>query len=137
MPLAHPVGLVQILHDRAALRGLHNFFDSASCSIVLSSVSSATSRFSRPFSSCSCLSCRNWPVCNPWYCFFQRYSVCSEMPTCRISSATGIPTSACLSTPTICSTEKRFLFTAQNLPSSGPRFCRKLALTVYQFFGGP
>jgi hypothetical protein len=100
-PLPYPVRLVPILHHRAAPRGLHNFFDSTSCNIVLSSVSSATSRFSRPFSSCSCLSCRNWSVCSPWYCFFQRYSVCSEMPTWPISSATGTPTSTCLSTPTI------------------------------------
>ena len=34
----------------------------------------------------------------------------------RITSATGTPSSACFSTATICSTEKRFFFT-QNLPS--------------------
>jgi hypothetical protein len=34
----------------------------------------------------------------------------------RINSATGTPTSACFKTATICSTEERFLFTA-NLPS--------------------
>ena len=38
-------------------------------------------------------------------------------------------------TPTICSTEKRFLFTA-NPPSSGSRFCRKLTLIVCQKSGG-
>src|SRR2546426_11694016 len=37
------------------------------------------------------------------------------------------PASACFSTPTTCSTEKRFLFTA-NLPFSGGRYCRKLTL---------
>jgi hypothetical protein len=44
-------------------------------------------------------------------------------PTWRISSATGTPTSACFSTATICSTEKRFLFTA-NPPSGCSGFCR-------------
>ncbi|MGB9074551.1 MAG: hypothetical protein WCC22_18090, partial [Terriglobales bacterium] len=39
------------------------------------------------------------------------------------------------STATICSTENRFLFTA-NLPSSGSRFCRKLTLIVCQKSGG-
>src|SRR3989442_1633913 len=37
------------------------------------------------------------------------------------------PASACFSTPTTCSTEKRFLFTA-NLPFSGGRYCRELTL---------
>src|SRR5947208_17200567 len=36
--------------------------------------------------------------------------------------------------PTICSTEKRFLFTA-NPPSLGNRFCRKLTFTVCQKSG--
>jgi len=36
---------------------------------------------------------------------------------------------------TICSTENRFLFTA-NLPSSGSRFCRKLTLNLQQNLGG-
>src|SRR2546428_13017421 len=56
-PLAHPIAVVPIAHHRAAPRGRHSFFASTSCSITLSNVSSATSRFSRPFSSCSCL---NW-----------------------------------------------------------------------------
>jgi hypothetical protein len=38
-------------------------------------------------------------------------AVCSLIPTLRMSSATGTPTSACFSTPTICSTENRFFFT--------------------------
>lgn len=39
-------------------------------------------------------------------------------PTRRISSATGIPISACFTIVTICSTENRFRFIRQNLPSS-------------------
>jgi hypothetical protein len=31
------------------------------------------------------------PDCMPPYCFFQRYEVCSEMPSCRMMSATGMP----------------------------------------------
>src|SRR5215469_4147692 len=117
-PLAHPVGRVQILHHRAAPRRRHHFFESTSCSIVLSSVSSATSRFSRAFSSCSCLHWRIWSVSSPLYCFFQRYNVCSLIPTCRISSATGTPSSSCFNTATIWSTENRLRFIRQNPPSS-------------------
>src|SRR6516164_7967396 len=47
-----------------------------------------------------------------------------------------MPISACFTTATICSTEKRFLFTA-NLLSLAPRFCRKLALNLGQKRGSP
>ncbi len=50
-PLADLVPTAQIFHDWAAPRRLHNFFDSASWSMTLSSVRSATTRFSRTFSS--------------------------------------------------------------------------------------
>jgi hypothetical protein len=43
------------------------------------------------------------------------------------SPPVGTPTSACFKTATICSSEKRFLLTA-NLPSHQVRFCRKLTL---------
>src|SRR5262245_2194751 len=54
-------------------------------------------------------------------------------PTRRITSATGRPSSACFSTATICSTDNRFLFTAnlppplrlslpETHPAFGPRF---------------
>src|SRR5580658_8200903 len=55
VPFAHLIVLFQILHYRATTRGLQNFFRNTSCSIVLSSVSSATSCFSFVFSSRSCL----------------------------------------------------------------------------------
>ncbi len=55
VPFAHPVARFQILHQRAAPRGLYHFFRRTSCSIVLSSVSSATNCFSFVFSSRSCL----------------------------------------------------------------------------------
>src|ERR1700730_391939 len=42
----------------------------------------------------------------------------SVIPARRHTSTTATPTSTCFNTPTICSTEKRFLLTA-NLPSSG------------------
>ena len=45
------IGIVQIAHHRAAPRGRQSFFASTSCSIVLSKLNSATSRFSRAFSS--------------------------------------------------------------------------------------
>src|SRR5262245_58575764 len=48
------------------------------------------------------------------------------------TSATGIPSSACFSTATICSTENRFLFTT-NPSLSRCKDCRKLTLTLGQF----
>src|SRR5271156_1031268 len=60
VPFAHSIALLEVLHHRAAPRGLHNFFLSTSCNIVLSNVSSATNCFSRVFSSRSCFSCRTW-----------------------------------------------------------------------------
>ena len=49
----HSVASTQLLDHLTASRRLQNFFASTSCSMVLSSVSSATSRFSRWFSSCN------------------------------------------------------------------------------------
>ena len=53
---------------------------------------------------------------------------------CWLTSTTGTPTSACFKTATICSTEKRFLLTA-NLPSLRVGFCRKLTLNLDQKMG--
>src|ERR1051326_9175290 len=55
-PLAHLVAVLQILDELPAPRGPYSFFESTSCSMTLSRVKSATNRFSRPFSSSSCLS---------------------------------------------------------------------------------
>jgi hypothetical protein len=44
------------------------------------------------------------------------------MPTFRISSATGTPTSACFSTPTIYSAENRFFFIGKTLSPEWARF---------------
>jgi hypothetical protein len=52
-PLSHTVQPFQMLHHRSTTRRLHHFFESTSCSIILSSVRSATTLFSRWFSSCS------------------------------------------------------------------------------------
>ena len=48
----------QPIDHRSTPRRLHHFFESTSCNIVLSSVRSATNRFKRRFSSCSCAICR-------------------------------------------------------------------------------
>src|SRR6185437_9826171 len=71
-PFADPVPAAQVAHHRAALRGLYQFFRSTPCSLARSSVSSATTFFSRPFSSWSCRSCRTWSTSRPAYSFFQR-----------------------------------------------------------------
>src|ERR1039458_412375 len=72
VPFAHSIALFEVLHHRAAPRGLHNFFLSTSCNIVLSNVSSATNCFSRVFSSRSCFSCRTWSTSRPMYFAFHR-----------------------------------------------------------------
>jgi hypothetical protein len=55
-----------------------------------------------------------WLGSSPTYTFFQRQNVCSETPTLRIRSATGVPTSASFNTDTICSTENRLFFTTRS-----------------------
>jgi len=56
-------------------------------------------------------------------------------PTGGSISAKGPPASACFKTATICSTLRRFCFTA-NLPSLGSRFCRKLTFQMDQKYRG-
>src|SRR5579871_6426744 len=51
------------------------------------------------------------------------------MPSLRIKSATGIPSSTCLSAATICSTENRDFLTATSLPPSKVQFAGKLTFT--------
>ena len=59
VPLAHAVAPAQVLDHLVASRRLQNFFASTSCSMVWSSASSATSHFSRWFSSGNCFNCRS------------------------------------------------------------------------------
>jgi hypothetical protein len=51
----------------------HAFFETISSRICRSKLSPATNRFSRTFSSCSCLNWRTRSVSRPLPCFFQRY----------------------------------------------------------------
>jgi hypothetical protein len=69
-PSAYAVAVLQIAGDLLAKGRLHHFFEITSCSIVLSSVRSATSFLRRTFSS------RSW-----------RSSRISGVPSCRISSS--------------------------------------------------
>jgi len=61
--------------------------------------------------------------------------VCSVIPTRRHTSTTGTPASACFTTATICSTEKRFLTAKSPFPSR-VRFCRKTNTRDATEFGG-
>jgi len=74
------------LHERRS----QNFFESTSCRTDLSKLSSATSFFNLAFSSVSCFSSQTYSNWRSPYCFFQRWKVCSEIPICRIRSATAI-----------------------------------------------
>jgi hypothetical protein len=53
-------------------------------------------------------------------------------PTCRIRFATGIPSSACFNTATICSIENRFFFIA-NSPPFKVKFAEKLTSCLVRF----
>ena len=64
-PFAHPIGLFQSDDPLPPLGWLQIYFDSASCSICLSSVRSATSRLSWRFSSSSCLRRRSSETPSP------------------------------------------------------------------------
>src|SRR5690606_7746190 len=55
----------QVHHRFTLQRGPPHFFEATSCRIALSRLSSATSFFSRAFSSCNCLSSRAWSGCSP------------------------------------------------------------------------
>lgn len=66
------VAAQDVRHRVSPQRWPRQFFEATSCRIALSRLSSATSFFSRVFSSCSCLSSRTWSDCIPAYCFFQR-----------------------------------------------------------------
>lgn len=75
LALAVAVGRRHIGHNLLHERWPGNFFDSTSCSTALSRLSSATSLFSRAFSSTTCLSSRTWSDSSPAYCRFHRYRV--------------------------------------------------------------
>src|SRR6185437_5995603 len=69
-PLAHAVDRVEMLASLPARGGPYHFFDSRSFSATLSSMASASSFFSLPFSSSSALSRRPPDTSNPPYFAF-------------------------------------------------------------------
>src|SRR5690606_25055602 len=73
-----------------------------SCSISRSSVRSATIFFSRPFSSSSSRKRRISDGKSPAYFFFQLKYVAWLIPALRQISATGVPSSPCLTTNALC-----------------------------------
>lgn len=64
-PLAHPVRLLNLVHELASPSRRQSFFASTSCRMCLSRLRSATSCLSLRFSSSSCFSRRNSPVPRP------------------------------------------------------------------------
>lgn len=77
-------------------RGSGDFSCVMSCRIALSSLRSATSFFSRAFSSRNRLSSSACSGSRRPYRFFQRSSVCSPMPSLRHGSSAVAPCSTCL-----------------------------------------
>lgn len=69
LTLAVAMGLHHIINNLFHERRPGNFFDSTSCNTALSKLSSATSFFSRAFSSASCFSSRTCSDSRPAYLF--------------------------------------------------------------------
>jgi len=101
------------------------FFLSTSCRMCRSSVRSATRRFSRAFSSRNCLSWRSSLTPRLPYFLFQMWNVASLTPSCRHTSATGTPESACRSAYVICSSANLDFFSGvTSLATCEPRACK-------------
>src|SRR5438445_220747 len=129
-PLAHQKMLPQPVHFLPPLYELHPFFSITAFSMSLSRLRSATSFFSRPFSSSSCRNRCASPTLIPPYLAFHAYTVCLLTPSSRPTSAALLPASICFNAPII-STSLYFLF--DMLPP--PRKIRKSYIVVRGFWG--
>src|SRR5436309_7392681 len=108
-PLAHQKMGVQPAHFLPPPYELHPFFSITAFSMSLSRLRSATSFFSRPFSSSNCRNRCASPTLIPPYFAFHAYTVCFDTPSSRPTSAALRPASICFSAPII-STSLYFLF---------------------------
>src|SRR5262249_4096263 len=94
--------LDQAPHFRTSLYEPSEFFRITDCNMSLSRLRSATSFFSRAFSSRSCLtSCASLTSMPPYF-DFQAYSVYLETPNSRATSSVVRPASTCFSAAMIC-----------------------------------
>src|SRR6185436_16726251 len=109
-PLTDAKGASPMRGYKPARSGLHHFRDRASWSICLSSVKSATTRLSRPFSASSCFRRFASETSIPANFFRQMEMVARLTPNCRTASAIGIPPSIAFTTLTICSSVNLFPF---------------------------
>ena len=109
-PLAEPVLLAEPCHQSSPCRRLQPFFPKMSLSAALSSIASASSFFSRRFSSSSPLSRLASATSMPPYFAFHLHSVASAIPCLRHTSAVLSPASASRKIPMICSSLYRLPF---------------------------
>src|ERR1700732_2009821 len=97
-------------HQGSSHCRLQTFFPKRSLSAALSSIASASSFFSRRFSSSSPLSRLASATSIPPYLAFHLYSVASAIPCRRHNSAVFSPASASRKIPMICSSLYRLPF---------------------------
>src|SRR3990172_13038396 len=89
--LRHLPRRLRFFHRLLSARRAHHFPRNVSSRICLSRVRSATSFFSRPFSTCSSLSCLASLPFIPPYWFRQRWKVASTTSNCWHTSAIVLP----------------------------------------------
>src|SRR6267154_1864219 len=101
-PLAHLIGLLQISRSLPMRGGRHHFFPSRSFNATLSSMASASIRFSLAFSSSSAFNRRASDTSSPPNLAFHLSKVGELSPCLRHRSITGTPDSCSRKIPMIC-----------------------------------
>src|ERR1700736_5622234 len=105
-PFAHPVGIHEMRDSFPLGRGRHHFFPKRSFNAALSSMASASNRFSRVFSSSSVFSrFASETSIRPNFAFHLEM-LASLTPCLRHRSATETPASCSFKIPMICCSEK-------------------------------
>src|SRR6185436_10998219 len=99
-----------VVHGPPPRRRLQNFPEAISFSAALSSIVSASSRFSRRFSSSSVFRRFASDTCSPPYFAFHLYSVVSLIACCRHRSAPFAPAACSRRISMICSSVNRLFF---------------------------
>src|SRR5271170_5904373 len=130
VPLTEPMLSAKPHHQGSLHCRLQTFFPKMSLSAALSSIASASSFFSRRFSSSSPLSRLASATSIPPYFAFHLYSVASAIPCRRHTSAVFSPASASRKIPMICSSLYRLPFICP--PPSGD----ELYVNLWDFSGG-
>src|SRR5262249_31730509 len=109
-PLAHPMHRARVSHGLPFGGGRHHFRELMSLRTAISSMASANSFFSFPFSSSSAFSRLASETSRPPNLAFHLSNVASDMPCLRHTSAVVAPASCSRRIPMICSSLNRLPF---------------------------